>query len=379
MTPIFLHISEFKVVKSILLLMILLFAQNFAQDVNFKHLTSDNGLSQNYISSILQDKKGFMWFGTKDGLNRYDGYSFIVYQHDPFDTTTISANYITTLFEDSRGYIWVGTLNGGLNCYDRNTEIFHHIHYRSIGVENFNTNEIKSIAEDKTGNIWIATRNDGLFKILPNHKNYFAFTYKQYKHEEDNSKSLSSNNTTTLFFDSKAILWVGTENGLNKFDFNSGSFTHFKIQVKNFKASSSQYDKSVSAIYESKNGVFWIGTASGLVKFERGSGSYKLFPHEFEINRYGWGNIIAITEDHRGKLWLATPGELMRFDPSISSYDYFKNDPFNPKSISFSSISSLCTDKTGIVWVGTAGMGINFYDPKANRFSTLLKKKETAS
>lgn len=379
MFPTLLHITEFKLIKSFFALMILFFVPNYAQDVNFKHLTSDNGLSQNFISSILQDSKGFMWFGTKDGLNRYDGYSFVVYQHDPFDTTTISANYITALFEDRHGYIWVGTLNGGLNCYDRNTEIFHHIYYRSVGLDNFNTNEIKSIAEDKNGNIWIATRNDRLFRIIPNHKNLFAVTYTQYRHEENNSKSLSSNNTTTLFRDSKGILWVGTDNGLNKFDLNSDSFTHFKIQVKNSKAPSSQYDQSVSAIYESKNGAFWIGTASGLVKFERGIGTYKLYPHEFEIYRYGWGNIIAISEDHNGKLWLATPGELMRFDPSINSYDYFLNDPFNPKSVSFSSISSLCTDKTGIVWVGTAGMGINLYDYKANRFSTLLKKKEPAS
>jgi signal transduction histidine kinase/ligand-binding sensor domain-containing protein/DNA-binding response OmpR family regulator len=349
------------------------------QEINFKHLTGDNGLSQNFVSCILQDQKGFMWFGTKDGLNRYDGYSFVVYQNDPFDTTTISANYITALYEDSRGYIWVGTLNGGLNCFDRNTEIFYHIIYSSVGSDNLNTNEIKSLAEDKSGNIWVATRNDGLFKITLNHKKSFAANYKQYIHEEGKSKSLSSNNTSTLFFDSHRTLWVGTENGLNKFDFDSESFTNFKIQTKNSKAPSSQYDQSVNAIYESKNGTFWIGTVSGLVKFDRGSGNYKLFPHEYEIYRYGWGNIIAIIEDYHQKLWLATPGELMRFNPTISSYDYFKNDPFNSMSISFSSISSLYTDKTGIVWVGTAGMGINLYDPKANRFFPLLKKNETAS
>lgn len=266
-----------------------------------------------------------------------------------------------------------------MNCFDRNSEIFHHIYYRSEGLDNINTNEIKSIAEDKTGNIWVATRNDGLFKITIKSNNLYAPSYKQYIHKENKPKSLSSDNTLTLFFDSKETLWVGTENGLNKFDFNSESFTYYNIQIKNPKAPASQYDQSVNAIYESKNGPFWLGTVSGIVKFQTGSGAYKLFPHHYEIYRYGWGNIIAMTEDHHGKLWLATPGELMRFDPTNSSYDYFKNDPFNPKSVSFSSISSLFTDKTGIVWIGTAGLGINLYDSKSNRFSTLVRKEETSS
>ncbi len=370
--------------KGILLTIVLVLILSFPvlsqnKDIKFKHLSSDDGLSQNFVSSILQDQKGFMWFGTKDGLNRYDGYSFVVYQNDPFDTTTISANYITALYEDSRGYIWVGTLNGGLNCFDRKTEIFYRIHYSSVGLDNFNTNEIKSITEDKTGNIWLAIKNDGLFRITPNQKDFSTPVYKQFIHEKNKPKSLSSNNTSTLFFDSNGILWIGTDNGINKFDSNSSSFTHFNIQTKNSKAPLSPFDQSVNAIYESKNGTFWLGTLSGLVKFERGSGTYKLFPHKYEINRYGWGNIIAIIEDLQGKLWLATPSELMRFDPITSSYDYFINDPFNPKSVSFSSISSLYLDKTGIVWVGTAGMGINLYDSKADRFSALSKMKESGS
>lgn len=374
-------LAEQRFITQIVFLLLVLFCLNESnsQNINFKHITINDGLSQNAVFAILQDSKGFMWFGTKDGLNRYDGYSFIVFQHNPFDSTTISANYITALFEDSRGYIWIGTLNGGLNCFDQDTEIFHHVLYGSIGSDNFNTDEIKSIAEDKAGYIWVATRSNGLFKININSKNFFTVDYKHYTHKEDKTGSLSSNFTSTLFFDSKGILWVGTENGLNKFNLNSESFAYFKIQTKNSKATSSPYDQSVSAVYESKDGTFWLGTLSGLVKFERGSGSYKLFPHEYEIDRYGWGNIIAIIEDQLGTLWLATPGELMRFDPTINSYTYFKNDPLNPKSISFSSISSLYTNKTGIVWIGTAGMGINLYDPKANRFSTLLKKQETLS
>ena len=137
-----------------------------SENIKFRHLTSDDGLSQNFVSCILQDQKGFMWFGTKDGLNRYDGYSFVVYQHDPFDTTSISDNFITSLFEDSRGYLWVGTLNGGLNLFERETETFHHIRYSSNISKTINSEEIKSIIEDSKGNIWIGTRGEGSFQII---------------------------------------------------------------------------------------------------------------------------------------------------------------------------------------------------------------------
>ena len=350
-----------------------------SESLKFRHLTGDNGLSQNFISSILQDSKGFMWFGTKDGLNRYDGYSFVVYQHDPFDSTTISENFITSLFEDSRGYIWVGTLNGNLNCFERGTETFHHIQYRSIVDENINTAEIKSIAEDSLGNIWVGTRGEGVFRFSFKRKNSFDITYKQFIYQSNKPGSLSSNIVSTLFFDSKGILWVGVLNGLNEFKMENESFLHYDLQIKNPKAPYSPFDKNIYSISEGSTGDLWLGTLSGLVKFDRQTHNYKLFPHHYEVFRYGWGSIIQIVEDISGKLWLATPGELMRFDPVSLSYHYFRNDPYNEQSISYNSISSLWIDKTGILWVGTSGMGINLYDPKANRFSVMERKEDSSS
>src|SRR3989304_5595035 len=219
------------------LIFLLLTANNYSQQENlkFKHITSDDGLSQNFISCILQDQKGFMWFGSKDGLNRYDGYSFVVYQHDPFDTTTISDNFITSLFEDSRGYIWVGTLNGGLNCLQRETETFIRIHFRSVVSESFADNEIKSIAEDAKGNIWIGTHGDGIFKLTIQNKNPFKVTYKQFENKSDNKGSLNINIVNTLHFDSNGTLWIGTKTGLVQLNTDTENFTQFNIQTKNPK------------------------------------------------------------------------------------------------------------------------------------------------
>jgi len=351
---------------------LLIFSSGLSQskDIKFKHLTSDDGLSQNFVSCILQDQKGFMWFGTKDGLNRFDGHNFVVYQHDPFDTTAISDNFITSLFEDSRGHLWVGTLNGGVNIFDRETETFHRIRYSSVISKTVNTDEVKSIVEDSKGNIWIGTRGEGIFKMNFQNNNSFDITYKQFVAQSDKPGSLSNNIISTLLIDSKGFLWISTQTGLDKFNIDTETFTHYNIETRNPKAPANYFDNTVYSIYESRSGNLWLGTLSGLVKFDRQSGSYKLYPHHYEVFRYGWGSIMQIVEDKPGKLWLATPGELMRFDPKTFSYDYFKNNPLNQNTISYNSISSLYIDRTGILWVGTAGMGINLYDSKSNRFQT---------
>ncbi len=375
------RITFYRDLLSAILLILVVTFQAYPQNENikFKHLSSDNGLSQNFVSCILQDKKGFMWFGTKDGLNRYDGYSFVVYQNDPFDTTTISDNFITSLLEDSRGYIWVGTLNGGLNLFERETETFYHIRYRSKISKIVNMDEVKSIDEDLQGDIWIATRGEGIFKLSLKTNNSFDITYKQYISQSDIPGSISNNIVSKLFIDSKNVLWVGTLAGLDKFNMKNETFTHYQIQTRNPKAPANHFDNAVLSIYESSDGNLWLGTLSGLVKFDRQTGNYKLFPNHYDVFRYGWGSIMQIVGDDTEKLWLATPGELMRFDPKSNSYSYFRNDFYNPNTISYNSISSLHIDRTGILWVGTAGMGINFYDSKINRFSTLFIKADPSS
>ncbi len=370
------HFPGKRIIKIFFLLLVFLPIITYSQEVRFKHLTINDGLSQNAVFAILQDSKGFMWFGTKDGLNRYDGYSFTVYQNNSFDITSISDNYITTLFEDSRGILWIGTLSGGINRFNRDAETFDRITITSSFSGNLITNEVLSLTEDSVGNIWVGTRGDGLFR-LSFKKDKIIF--KQFIHKPENKNSLNNNVVLALCLDSEGTLWIGTEDGINKFVPEKENFIRFKVYTQNPKAPSVPFDRSVSSIYESRNGVLWLGTLNSLVKFDRRTGTYKSYPHHYEIFRYGWGNIRNIVEDSSGKLWLSTIGELMRFDPVTNSYDYFKNDPLNPESVSYNSIHTGYVDKTGILWFGTIGMGINVYDPKSNRFSTFVSKKDPSS
>jgi signal transduction histidine kinase/ligand-binding sensor domain-containing protein/AraC-like DNA-binding protein len=370
----------FKSLKAGFIFLIILCAlDSFSQRLNFSHLTINDGLSQNAVFAILQDSKGFMWFGTKDGLNRYDGYAFKVFQHNPFDSATLSANYITALFEDSRGLIWVGTHSGGLNFFRRESESFYRVNLGTGAPDNNNAVEIKAIEEDMEGNIWVATRGEGLFSLSFSEGNSYRVMPASFVHEPGRAGSISHRIISDLCLDAEGILWAATKNGLDRYDPKTAGFRHYSIETRSPASSGEVFNKSISSIFESETGDFWLGTYIGLVKFDRNTGCYKVYPHRYEIFRYGWGNITQITGDGSGYLWLATTAELMRFDPLSETYDYFKNDPLDPRSVSYNGISSLCIDRTGMLWIGTTGMGISIHSPWSNRFPVLERRTEPSS
>ncbi len=341
-----------------------------AKEINFRHLTIDDGLSQNAVFSILQDSRGFMWFGTKDGLNRYDGYNFVVYQHNPFDSTSVSDNFIKRLFEDSRGFIWVGTLDGGISVYDRTTNQFKRLKLQPIDTVLRNKYEIQAIIEDDVGNIWIGTRGDGLFKISLIQGDINNLEIKSYIHRPQDQQSIGSNTINDLHADGH-LLWIATPDGLVKFDTKTGLYTRIAILSSHPDVPDGNLHNGVSIVYETRDNSLWLGTMSGLVQFDRSTETIEVHRHHYELFRFGWGAVYGLAEDADGALWIATPAELMRFNPKKSDYVSFRNDPLNPQSINHNGISSVFIDKTGILWVGTTGQGINIYDPKAQKFNLL--------
>ncbi|MFN2372689.1 MAG: two-component regulator propeller domain-containing protein, partial [Cyclonatronaceae bacterium] len=350
-----------------------------SQQLTFRHLTIDDGLSQNAVYSILQDSRGFMWFGTKDGLNRYDGRNFEVYQHNPFDSTSISDAFVMRLFEDSRGRVWIGSLSGDVNVLQRETEHFCKIPLEKESGEKVTTNEITDFAEGPDGTIWIATKGDGLIKILVDDQNGCNYAYRQFLHDPADDRSLISNRVGNLFFDEHQAFWIGTEEGLSQFHESSASFTRTVFETRHPDTPTSSGEYKITSMHVSRAGDFWIGAQSGLVKFDRHSGNYEFYPNLYEVFDYGWGSVNHVVEDHSGMLWLGTAAGLMRFDPSTKHYTYYRHDPLNSQSLSFNIISSLVIDKTGVLWIGTSGHGVNLLDFKANRFQTLIRTPDASS
>ena len=182
--------------------------------IKFEHISITDGLSQNTVNCILQDSKGFMWFATEDGLNKYDGYDFSIYDSDPDDPGTININYVWTIYEDRFGTLWVGTWGGGLNRFDRANECFTHYINEPDNTHSLSHNEVRAICEDQSGKLWIGTKGGGLNKFDP-----YLGRFKHYRHDPENPFSLSGDEVMCLCADRGGRLWVGTRTaGLNRFD-----------------------------------------------------------------------------------------------------------------------------------------------------------------
>ena len=233
---------------------------NFAPGsvVRFEHLTIEDGLSQNAGLAIFQDSRGYLWIGTQDGLNRYDGYGFKIYKHDSDDPSSLSHNSILSMGEDKNGSLWIGTWGGGLNRYDPATETFTRYLTDPGDPASLSNGTITSIKRDSNGNLWIATLA-GLDRYNPK-----TNTFEHFRNDPNNPNSLSSDAVSYIFEDSNRQLWIGTGaggvegSGLNRFDPSTGTFTRYQHDDSD---SESLASNNVASIVEAPEELF--GSATG--------------------------------------------------------------------------------------------------------------------
>ncbi len=334
-----------------------------APDVKFERITIEQGLSQSTIFCILQDSRGFMWFGTEDGLNKYDGYKFTVYRFDQNDPTSLGGNKVYAIHEDKDGQLWIGTVGGGLNRFNRNKEQFVRYQNDPKNPHSLSSNEVTSIYEDKEGFLWLGTWKGGLNKF---DKNTGQFT--RYLHDETDPNSLSFNDVFRLYVDRSSTLWVGTYGGgLDKFDKTTGKFSHYRYN-ENDPASLS--NDMVQAIYEDSDNTLWIGTSGGLDKFDPATNGFSHYRHDDnDPTSLSYDDVYYLYEDTVGALWVGTfDGGLNHFDRPTGKFTHYGNDPNDPTSLSNNEVISIYEDKTGVLWIGT-WIGLNKFERNGRKFT----------
>src|SRR5271165_37142 len=211
------------------------------RDLKFTHLTIDDGLSNNRINWILQDRRGFMWFATEDGLNRYDGNAFVVYKNNPADPNTLSASTILSLIEDGHGYLWIGTWGGGLDKFDPTTEHFTHYRYNPDNPKSISGDAIKSIAQDSHGYLWLGTVDDGLNKFAPDTE-----TFTRYRNDS-NGQFVGEINSITE--DRHGDIWFAGPRGLFHVSPQTGQITRLPATIDHL---------AVDHLHQDKAGNFWM-------------------------------------------------------------------------------------------------------------------------
>jgi ligand-binding sensor domain-containing protein/signal transduction histidine kinase/DNA-binding response OmpR family regulator len=336
-----------------IILFFLLFHQlAWAQEgksVLFSHINTDNGLSGSAVNCILKDKYGFLWFGTEDGLNKYDGYKFKVFRNKTGNDKTIPSNGINCLFEDKAGEVWIGT-SAGVKKYNRNDDSF----------TPYEGGATKHFFEGSDGTFWVSTYN-GLKVLDRKAGKLISPGFKK-----DQFSAIENFNTSCVYEDSHKNLWVGTSSkGLFLLNKKSGKIRKIECSPK-----PSDSNNWINTISEDKKGFFWIGTNNGLYALSYLNDTLVKYRTDIKIPdqlKTGIITSICINKDHT--IWVGKIRGLVLFNPLDGTCKNFQKDKYDEQSLSHNHIQSLYLDDRDILWVGTLGGGINKYDKNQSAFS----------
>jgi ligand-binding sensor domain-containing protein/signal transduction histidine kinase len=332
----------------------------------FDNIGGDKGLDNPYVIDVMQDRQGFIWVASQNGLYRYDGYDFKLYKHDPQDSSSLADNYIECLFEDSQGTFWVGTHGGVLHKFIWQSGTFKRLLFdQEHPKTTSSTSHIMSIDEDQEQHLWVGTLGAG-FHLLDLKTDLFV---ESYRHNPSDNNSLSDDKIYQVLQDRQGILWIGTRNGgLNRFDKKTGQVTRYQHDPAD--PTSLSHNK-VFSLFEDSHETLWVGTrGGGLNRFDHKTGVFKHYRHALNNpNSLGSDHIYSIFEDDGGRLWVGTDkGGLHRFDHKRENFVRYQNDPYDEFSLGDNDVYSIIQDQTGLIWMGTFGGGLSKFDPSSERF-----------
>lgn len=344
------------------------FASSFYKQENltFDRLGTEDGLSQAVVNTIVQDKYGFIWVGTQEGLNRYDGYSFETYFKNRDYPEALSDDWISDLLVDREGNLWIAT-GGGLNRFNPGSRTFTRYVPDQRFADDHEHASVYVLYEDRSGYLWVGT-SVGLSRYLGDG------TFENFIHDPGDDKSLGPGAVLAIYEDSRGNLWVGTEqSGLNRLDRNKGLFVRYQSNTGNRNSLS---DNHVRAIIEVEDGTLWVGTFNGgitVLDIESNRMSY-LQHSSAEPTSLSSNKVRDFLKDRHGNLWIAADKGLNLWMPEEQGFQHFTNDPVNANSLSHDEVTDLFEDDGGVIWVGTRSGGVSKWNNSITTFLHIWHK-----
>ncbi len=334
-------------------------------NVRFTRISTADGLSQTRVSQIVQDDRGFIWFGTQYGLDRYDGYDFKVFVHEAGRVNSLAGAYVYSLFKDRSGMLWIGC-NQALDRFDPRTETFTHYKVETDKLANLGSTVVY-ISQDHSGLLWLAT-GTGLHRLDPN-----TGAIVHYRHTAANPGGLSTNDITWSGEDRNGDFWVGTVDGLDKFDRATGKvLLHIPIP-----------DPIQVAFFEDRFGQFWIyhEFGTGLAVYDRASNTLtKYCFYRQEPSPDADTGVKGMIEDRSGNVWLGSPGMgLLQFDRDNRRFIRYRNHPGDPHSIAEDKVIALFRDREGNIWTGLHSVGPNHFSVSKPEFEVFKHQADDSN
>ena len=319
--------------------------------IRFRRFSTEDGLSQTMVTQIVQDNQGFIWFASLYGLNRYDGYKFKTFKHEPGRSSSLSGVHNYSLFKDRSGALWIG-FEEFLDRFDPVTEVA--THYR-IGDAEGETFPVRSISQDHAGMLWLGTRG-GLYRFNPS-----TGQSTRYQHDPKDPFSLSSSVIKCTGEDKEGTLWVASSEGMDAFDGKAGKVTlHIPI-----------HEGGELSFQEDHFGVLWIAhvTGGGLAAFDRKTNTLTQYSVHAARPSDELTGMLSVLEDRDGTLWFGTMGDgILKFDRNGHKFIRYRHDPSDSESLGEDDVSTLFQDREGNIWAGLHMMAANTFAPRPPLF-----------
>ena len=365
---------KYQILTSLLVLLITM-TTVYAQNFRFEKLTKEDGLSQSTGNETLQDSRGFIWFATQDGLNRYDGYHFKVYRHNRNKKNGLAGSNINDLLEDTHGNLWIANNSTGLNKLNLEQDTFTSYRHDAANEQSLASDKLTCLALGANEKLWIGTRIG--VDVLDLKSN----TFKRYRIRLGSKGNNEVHVVKDILVTKNMDVYLGTDTGLFKYDVNQDDLVAVHVIHEDGMMRPISFD--VNTMIEDRSGLLWLGTEHGVIRWNVNTNKIRQFIHNSnDIHSLSNNEVLSMIEDASGKLWIGTEKGLNYFDKATNTFRRYYYDRTDPYSLSSSYIMSLYQDKTGIIWIGTLGGGINKLRSTNNPFNHIkasLVLKESIS